>query len=129
MRRPLLLSLVLLALCAPAAHAQSNPFGPLPVPTAPAATPEPVQDPREEGAISRSLLFGIAGAVLLVFIGIGLYISRDARKHLSTDDRRTLEREKERVDEQRVRGERVKKKARDKTRAQKQARKKQRSRR
>ena len=121
------------ALAAPAAHAQSNPFGPLPQTQAPAATPPPAPTPAaDQGSVSRPLLFGIAGGVLLLFVGIGMYISRDARSHLTDGDRRAVEREggreRERVDAQRLRGEQVKKKARAKTKAQRQARKRQRQR-
>jgi hypothetical protein len=128
--RPLLIAIVSLALATPAAHAQSSPFGPLPEPVQPVVTPEPTPDPlADQGTVSRPLLFGIAGGVLVLFVGIGLYISRDARRHLTDHDRRAVEHERERTEAQRLRGDKVKKKAREKTRAQKQARKRQRSRR
>ena len=127
MRRSLMISLAVLAIAAPAAQAQSNPFGPLPQPAPPAPTPvETPVNPADQGSVSRPLLFGIAGGVLLLFIGIGLYITRDARKHLNEHDRREVQRERATADAQRVRGEQIKKKARSKTKAQKQARKKQR---
>ncbi len=125
MRRLLVVLLICLALPA-VASAQSSPFGPLPQPAAPAATPEPVQNPADQSRVSRGLLFGIAGGVLLAFFAIGVYISRDARRHLTDDDRRALEREQETVSVERKRTEQTKKKSRAKTRAQKQARKKQR---
>jgi hypothetical protein len=129
MRRVLLIALLAFAVLAPAAGAQSNPFGPLPQPAAPTAAPtEAPTNPADQGSVSRPLLFGIAGGVLLVFVAIGLYISRDARRHLTDHDRRSLEHERESVDARRARGEQVKKKARAKTKAQRQARKKQRSR-
>lgn len=132
MKRLLVLLVLLLALPAAAyGQASSNPFGPLPQPPPqappPTETPAPVRP--EDQNISRGLLFGIAGGILIAFIGIGLYISRDARRRLTDSDRRALEREREDVDLQRRRSEQAKKKAREKARAQKRARKKQRSRR
>jgi hypothetical protein len=126
MRRVLVLAL-LLCLAVPAvAAAQANPFGPLPQPVAPTAEPTPVEDPADQASVSRTLLFGIAGVVLLIFVGIGIYISRDARRHLTDDERYALEHEQETLTGDRKRLEQTKKKARAKTRAQKQARKKQR---
>ena len=124
MRRLVLISLLCLAMPA-AAGAQSSPFGPLPQPAAPAPTAAPIQD-SDQSSLSRSVLFGIAGGVLILFVAIGTYITRDARSHLTDDDRRALERQgvPEDVEAARVRSERAKKKQREKTRAQKQARKK-----
>lgn len=111
-----------------AATAQSNPFGPLPQPAAPEVTAEPVEDPADQSVISTGVLFAIAGGVLAVFVAIGVYISRDARGHLTDEDRRSLERGEEvtGVDPDSKRAQQARKKARAKTRAQKQARKKQR---
>ena len=121
--------LLLLCLALPAAAAaQSNPFGPLPQPAAPEVTAEPVEDPADQSGISTSVLFAIAAGVLIVFVGIGLYITRDARSHLTEDDRRAIEAERvaDGVETERKRSQQARKKAREKTRAQKQARKKQR---
>jgi hypothetical protein len=87
---------VLLALLAPApALAQTSqppnqtnptePFTPLPPPQAtPAPTPAPEED---EGFLDSeisgtSTLYVIAGALLIAFIAIGMFISRDARRSL-----------------------------------------------
>jgi len=113
-----------------AARAQSNPFSPLPAGSTPApaptATPAPVAD---QSSVSRPMLLGIAGAVLLLFVGIGVYIARDARKNLTEADRRALERGEDgppTPGAERRQAERAKRRNRAKTRAQKQARKKQR---
>jgi len=129
-RRAFAMVVVALALAAlPAtAAAQSNPFGPLPPPAAPTPTPTPLESPADQSSVSRPLLLGIAGAVALLFVGIGFYISRDARRHLTEDDRRALEKPAPRPEDERRRGEATRKKTRAKTRAQKQARKRQRSR-
>ena len=93
MARSLVLLLLLAALTVPAAaHAQSSPFSPLP--QAQQATPEPTPAPTsvaDQQDVSRGLLFGIAGAVLVVFVGIGVYITRDARRNLTDHYRRALD--------------------------------------
>lgn len=126
----LLAAAVLCALPAPPALAQSNPFAPPPpAPVAPTAIPTPAPSVDDQADVSRTLLLGIAGGVAILFVFIGMYITRDARSHLSDDDRRSLETQREPTEkEQRHRGEDVKRKARAKTRAQKQARKAQRRR-
>jgi uncharacterized protein HemX len=127
MRRATVLLALLLALAAPAAAlAQNSDFGPLPpavTPSpAPTATPKSVAD---QSSVSRPLLLGIAAVVALLFLGIGMYISRDARRNLTDEDRRALERaEKPITPADRRKAEQARKKARAKTRAQKQARKK-----
>lgn len=126
--RRLVVLLLLLCLALPAAAAaQSSPFGPLPQPVAPTPTPPPLED-ADQSNLGTGVLFAIAGGVLVLFFAIGMYITRDARSHLTEDDRRALERERAADDPEaaRVRSERARKKAREKTRAQKQARKKQR---
>ena len=129
-RRVAAVLVALVAFCAspvPAVHAQSSPFGPLPQPAAPTPTPEPVENPADQARIDRTLLFGIAGVVVLIFVGIGVFISRDARRNLNEADRRAVERgEAARPQTAKQRNDALKKKARAKTRAQKQARKKQR---
>jgi hypothetical protein len=87
---------LLLALATPAAAvAQSQqpaqpttqptePFSPLP-PAQP--TPAPTAEPEDEGFLDSeiggtSTLYVIAGVLLLAFIAIGMFISRDARKSL-----------------------------------------------
>src|SRR4051795_9795919 len=80
-------SLLLCAICvapAPApALAQSSPFGPLPQP-APTATPTP-QDTGTNVLgqdVGRKTLSGVAVGFVLLFIAIGWWISRDARRAL-----------------------------------------------
>jgi hypothetical protein len=99
LRRTLVLAL-LLALLAPApALAQTQqqpdpssptqPFSPLPPaqPT-PAPTPEPEDDGFLDSEISgTSTLYVIAGALLVAFVAIGMFISRDARKSLPAGHR------------------------------------------
>jgi hypothetical protein len=119
----LLLCLALLAPAAPAL-AQENPFGPLP--NAPAATPTPAPttdtSTTDDGG-SRSTLWIIGGALLVTFIFIGWWISRDARTSLR-ETPHSAEWERRRHDpHERHRRQREKERARRKTRAQKQARK------
>jgi hypothetical protein len=137
MRRPLSLILVLVALASvavpAAATAQSNPFGPLPQ-SAPEATPVPTATPADQNSVSRPFLLGIAAAVAIIFLAIGFYITRDARRHLTDDDRRALEsgrgreREPEGLPGERVRTRTAKSKARAAAKRQRQARKAQRRR-
>jgi hypothetical protein len=116
--------LLCLALLAPAtALAQDSPFGPLPQPAQPTPTAAPTQSPSSQDDTSRSTLYIIAGALLVVFIVIGWSISRDARTTLH-EDPRSAEAERRRHDpHERHRRQREKERARKKTRAQKQARK------
>ncbi len=112
--------LVAFALLAPAAVAQDSPFDnqlPPAQPT-PAPTVEPVNTSNDDD-IGRGTLFAIGGALLVFFVGIGIWISRDARNNLPAD-----EREDKRPDQRAHRHEReAKAKARAKARAQRQARK------
>jgi hypothetical protein len=120
----LLLCLALLVPAAPAL-AQDNPFGPLPQ-AAPTETPTPDTD--DSGSVlgqdvGRTTLYLIAGALLVTFVVIGWWISRDARRtlpqHMVSD-----EAARRRADpHERHRRQREKQRARKKTRAQKQARK------
>jgi hypothetical protein len=67
----------------------SQPFSPLPPaqPT-PAPTPEPEDDGFLDSEISgTSTLYVIAGVLLVAFVGIGMFISRDARKSLPAGHR------------------------------------------
>jgi hypothetical protein len=92
LRRTLALVLLLGVLAAPsAALAQTNQqapggdFGPLP-PAAPAATATPTAQ-KSNDSLSQDLggnttLFVIAGALLIAFVAIGVFISRDARRSL-----------------------------------------------
>jgi hypothetical protein len=121
MRRLLLLTLLLVALGAGPASGQSNPFGPLPQTAQETPTAAPTTSANDQSSVSRPLLLGIAGGVAVIFLGIGIYITRDARAHLTDDDRRALEHV--RTADERKQGSRQKAKARAKGKAQRQARK------
>jgi hypothetical protein len=121
----LLLVLALVGASGSAASAQggSDAFGPLPQPAqtaapAPTATPDPSVEAQKE--TDRTLLFAIAGVLIVLFVVIGRVITRDARQTL---------RERGRDDTPRLRDEgphrhakETKAKARAKTKAQRQAR-------
>ncbi|MEA2291623.1 MAG: hypothetical protein QOF17_643 [Solirubrobacteraceae bacterium] len=92
MRRPVAMrrsvrgaaAVLVLALLLPAAPAlaQSSPFGPLPQPAqtaAPAPTATPAGGATDTG--TRTLL-AIGGALLVVFVAIGVWIARDARRSI-----------------------------------------------
>jgi hypothetical protein len=72
------------ALLAPAAAfgqgQPQNPFGPLPPPQpTPAPTPEEQENPFGD-EIGTETLYVIAGALLVAFVAVGVFISRDARR-------------------------------------------------
>jgi hypothetical protein len=122
--------IALLLLCAsfllapaPAVLAQSSPFGPLPE-AAPSPTPTPDDNTSSVLGqdVGRSTLYAIAGGFLIVFVAIGWFISRDARRTLPADRRDARTPEKLTPAERRKR-ERHKARARQKTKAQKAARK------
>ncbi len=119
----LLICLFLLAPAAPAL-AQNSPFGPLPQPAEPTPTPTPDTTTNVLGQdVGRTTLYIIAAALLLSFVFIGWWISRDARSTLH-EGPRSAEAERRRHDpHERHRRQREKERARKKTRAQKQARK------
>ena len=133
MGRALVLLLLLASLAGPAgALAQGDPFGPLPPPGGQQATPEPTPTPDVTGqqTVSRTLLLGIAGAVLAIFVGIGVYISRDARRNLTDEDRRAVAGERPVTDaERKARSQAAKQRARAAGKRQRQARKAQQRRR
>jgi hypothetical protein len=121
-RRALVLALVLALLAPAAAFAQGGAFGPLP-PAAP--TPTPTPDKSNDSLTSdlggRTTLYVIMGGLLVAFVGIGMFISRDARRALP----------KERRPDHRLREEgphrhkrQAKARARERTKAQKVARRK-----
>jgi hypothetical protein len=130
--------LILLCLCAlPAsALAQSDPFTPIvpqiPTPTAEVVTPEPIATAtnpnNDQSDISRGVLFAVFGAIAMSFVGIGVYVTRDARRSLTESDRRALDREREglagpRSPEQHEAARKAKAKARAAGKRQRQARK------
>jgi hypothetical protein len=109
---------------APAALAQTSPFGPLPeAPAAPTPTPTPDNSTNVLGQdVGRATLFAIAGGFLIAFVAIGWFISRDARRTLPADRRDAPVQERLTPAERRKR-EQNRRRARQKTRAQKAARK------
>jgi hypothetical protein len=119
----LLLCLALLAPAAPAL-AQESPFGPLPQP---APTTAPV--PEDDGGsvlgedVGRTTLYLIAGAILVAFVFIGWFISRDARRSLPRHQVSETAERRRADPKERHRREREKERARKKTKAQRQARK------
>ena len=126
MRHRLAILTCVLVLLAPAgALAQDgNPFdGQLP-PAQPteAATPEP-SDSNADDAVGRTTLWIIGGALLVFFVGIGVWISRDARANLSEDEREHLRGMHQRDEGPHKHERQAKAKARAKGRAQRQARK------
>ena len=122
--------LALLLLCAafllapaPAVLAQSSPFGPLP-PAAPAPTPTPDDNTTSVLGqdVGRLTLYLIAGGFVILFVGIGWWISRDARASLPSRHRPGAAPVRLTPAERRKR-DRARGRARQKTRAQKAARK------
>jgi hypothetical protein len=87
-RRVLLVVLVCALLAPSAALAQGGAFGPLPQ-AAPTETPTPDKsnDSLTSDLGGRTTLFVIMGGLLIAFIGIGVFISRDARGALPKDRR------------------------------------------
>jgi hypothetical protein len=87
-RRALLVALVCALLAPAAAFAQGDAFGPLPQ-AAPTETPTPDEsnDSLTSDLGGRTTLFVIMGGLLIAFIGIGVFISRDARRALPKDHR------------------------------------------
>jgi len=117
----LAVSLALLVPAAPALAQDGNPFdGQLPPsqPT-PAPTVEPVEDPDE--GFGRETLWIIGGALLVGFVAIGVWISRDARRALPPDEREERRGPRDQGPHRHER--QAKSKARAKGRAQRQARK------
>jgi hypothetical protein len=95
-RRTLAIALLLALLAAPSALAQTSQqqqqsggaFGPLPQ-AAPSATPTPQKsnDSLNSNLGGNQTLFIIGGALLVLFIAIGVFISRDARNALPESHR------------------------------------------
>jgi hypothetical protein len=119
----LLFCFVLLAPAAPAL-AQQSPFGPLPQPAEPTPAPTPDTTTNVLGQdVGRTTLYLIAAALLVFFVFIGWWISRDARSTLHEGPRSAEEERRRHDPHERHRRQREKERARKKTRAQKQARK------
>ena len=91
-RRLAITTLVLVALLPAAAFGQGNAFGPLPQSAPPPVpTPTPAKIATQD-SVGRSTLLLIALGVAVVFAGMGMAITRDARGNLTEDDRLALER-------------------------------------
>jgi hypothetical protein len=119
----LLLCATFLLAPAPAVLAQSSPFGPLPqAPPAPTPTPDDNTSNVLGQDVGRGTLYAIAGGFLIIFVAIGWFISRDARRTLPADRRDAPVQERLTPAERRKR-ERHRQRARQKTKAQKAARK------
>jgi hypothetical protein len=119
----LLFCFVLLAPAAPAL-AQQSPFGPLPQPAEPTPAPTPDTTTNVLGQdVGRTTLYLIAAALLVFFVFIGWWISRDARSTLHEGPRSAEEERRRHDPHERHRRQREKERARKKTRAQRQARK------
>jgi hypothetical protein len=120
-RRTLVIALLLALLAPAAAVAQGGgPFSPLP-PAQP--TPAPTAAPSSNGSSDlggRNTLYLIGAALLVSFIAIGVFISRDARRSLPADHRPDSRRLRDEGPHQHKR--QAKAKARQRTRAQKAAR-------
>ena len=120
-----ILTLVLVLLAPAGALAQDgNPFDGLP-PAQPqqTATPEPSNSNNIEDDTARTTLYLIGGVLLVFFVGIGFWISRDARSNLTDEDRDALRGEHQRDEGPHAHERQAKAKARAKGRAQRQARK------
>jgi hypothetical protein len=87
-RRTLVIALLSALLVPAAAAAQGGAFGPLP-PAQPqeTPTPEPENDSLTSDLGGRQTLLIIGGLLLVAFVGIGVFISRDARRALPKDHR------------------------------------------
>jgi len=123
-----LLTVFLLALPAPVALAQTDgggggggAFGPLP-PAAPEETATPTPDPSVEAqkGTDRTLLFGIGGALVVLFVIISRVITRDARKALRAQGKSDAPALRDQGPHRH--GRQAKAKARAKTKAQRRAR-------
>jgi hypothetical protein len=90
MTRPAIVLAVVLALAAPAtasAQGGQSPFSPLPPAQPTPAPPPPEQDDPFGDDVGTTTLYVIAGALLIAFVGIGVFISRDARRALPRSGR------------------------------------------
>jgi hypothetical protein len=130
-RRTLSLALVVALLAPASALGQQNqqpnqdPFPPLPQPQ-PTAAPPPEDDDGFLGLDSEiggsATLYVIAGALLVAFVGIGMFISRDARRSLPAAHRPDARRSREEGPHKHKR--QAKARARARSKAQRSARRK-----
>ena len=122
MRTRFAAAVIALALLVPAAPALAqvgqNPFDNLPPEATPAPTVVQVDDDNDN--VGRNTLYVIMGALLVSFVGIGMWISRDARRNLP-GELRDSERPRDQGPHRHER--QAKAKARAKGRAQRRARK------
>jgi hypothetical protein len=125
-RRTLAIALLVALLAPPAALAQNTQqpggaFGPLPQ-AAPTGTPTPDKnnDSLSSDFGGRATLYLIGAALLVAFVGIGIFISRDARRSLPKDHRPDSRRLREEGPHKHKRE--AKAKARSRTKAQREAR-------
>jgi hypothetical protein len=126
-RLAVLLTFVALLVPAGAALAQDNPFGPLPPATpTPAPTPTPDTTTASQDTGTRTLYI-IAGALLVSFFAIGVWIARDARRSIPRHDhhrgRHAMAEPVPGEPRERRRDPKAKAQSRKKTRAQRRARK------
>jgi hypothetical protein len=122
-RRAFVIALVLALLVPSAALAQGGAFGPLPQ-SAPEPTVTPSSDKSNNSLTSdlggRTTLYVIAGGLLIAFVAIGVFISRDARRALPKDHRPDSHRLREQGPHKHKR--QAKARARARTKAQRDAR-------
>jgi hypothetical protein len=121
-RRALAIALLVALLTPAAALAQGGAFGPLP-PAQPEATPTP--EPGSNDSLTsdlggRETLYVIGGALLVAFVAIGVFISRDARRALPKGHRPDSRRLREEGPHKHKRE--AKARARARTKAQREAR-------
>jgi hypothetical protein len=122
-----LVTVLFLTVPAPAALAQTGggggggAFGPLP-PAAPEETATPTPDPSVEAQQStdRTLLYVIGGGLVVLFVVIGRFITRDARRTLREEGHSVDARQRDEGPHRHAR--QSKAKARAKTKAQRRAR-------
>jgi hypothetical protein len=125
LRRAAVVLVTALALAGPGAGlaaAQSSPFSPLPpAPAPPTATPTPAPSQTGGSGVGNTTLYAIAGALIVAFAAIGLWISRDARRNLTPEDRAAASRQRDQGPHRK--GREAKAKSRAKGRAARAARK------
>jgi hypothetical protein len=120
LRRTIVIALLLVLLAPAAALAQGDAFGPLPQ-----SQPTPAPTPQSNDSLTsdlggRETLYVIGAALLVAFIAIGVFISRDARRALPKDHRPDARRLREDGPHKHKR--QAKARARARTKAQREAR-------